>query len=467
MPQIIEVPGMGEVEFPDGMGDDQIAEAIKASMAPARTTGQEVARQASLTGRAVVEGVAALPLAAADFGVGARNLITGSNYESPSSMFSGLMDRLYGKRETDLERGVGLAGSALAGARLPVPTARSVAPTGFQRPLTQSQQVLQAAQREGYVVPPTTSNPTAVNKVLEGVAGKLTTAQAASAKNQSVTTNLSKRALGLAEDAPLTMDDIIAVRKNAEQGKAAVRSAGRITRDGKFASDLARITAKYRGAAKDYPELANGDVEAVVKAVDVDADANSAVDAIAILRENADKAFRSGNGGLGKANKDAAKALEDLIDRTLVAQGKDGAAMLQQFRAARTLQAKTYTVEKAFNASTGQVSGTKLAQQLAKGKPLSGELKTAAQFGQAFPKAAREFNESLPGISPLDFYATGGVAGVTQQPWYLLYPFVRQGVRNSLLSPLGQKLAMPGQGGPVDPKVANALAVQAGLIGQQ
>jgi hypothetical protein len=34
MPQIIEVPGYGEVEFPDGMPDDQIAAAIRANMAP-------------------------------------------------------------------------------------------------------------------------------------------------------------------------------------------------------------------------------------------------------------------------------------------------------------------------------------------------------------------------------------------------------------------------------------------------
>lgn len=34
MPQRIEVPGMGVVEFPDGMSDDQIASAIKANMQP-------------------------------------------------------------------------------------------------------------------------------------------------------------------------------------------------------------------------------------------------------------------------------------------------------------------------------------------------------------------------------------------------------------------------------------------------
>ena len=40
MPQIIEVPGMGQVEFPDGMSDDQIAQAIRGSMRPQETNNQ-------------------------------------------------------------------------------------------------------------------------------------------------------------------------------------------------------------------------------------------------------------------------------------------------------------------------------------------------------------------------------------------------------------------------------------------
>lgn len=39
MPQQIEVPGMGVVEFPDGMSDDQISAAIKANMKPEKSIG--------------------------------------------------------------------------------------------------------------------------------------------------------------------------------------------------------------------------------------------------------------------------------------------------------------------------------------------------------------------------------------------------------------------------------------------
>ena len=68
MAQLIEVPGMGVVEFPDGMSGDQIASAIKANMpqpagqpAPAtaakRSGFDNLARQFGLTGRYALEGV--------------------------------------------------------------------------------------------------------------------------------------------------------------------------------------------------------------------------------------------------------------------------------------------------------------------------------------------------------------------------------------------------------------------------
>lgn len=443
-------------------------DASQESAAPARTTGQELRRQASLTMRPVVEAAASIPLAAADFGVGARNLVTGSNYESPSAMFSRAMDKLYAPRETNLERGVGLASSALAGAKLPVPGVKGAAPAGFAKTATPAQAVLKRAQDAGYVVPPSTTNPTALNKVLEGLAGKLTTAQQASAQNMGVTNKLAARTLGLPEDQPISPEAIHQVRSAAAKGYDAIRGAGQIVKDSQFSADLAKITAKFRGAAKDYPGLGNSEVDDIVKAIDQDSvGSDSAVDAITILRERASDAFSSGKGSMGKAYKDASKAIENLIERNLAGQGKAGADVLQKFRSARETIAKTYSVEKALNSATGNVSATKLGQQLGRGKPLSGDLRTAGQFSQAFPKAAREFNESLPGLSPIDAYGTMGVAGATQQPWYLLYPFLRQRVRNALMSPTGQRLATPSQGGPIDPRIAAAMATEAGLIGQQ
>lgn len=413
------------------------------------------------------QGLAAIPLAISDAGVGVRNLLYGNmripSEDVPSNQFNRALDQLIPPPSDMVGRvGEAIGGGVVGGRFLPNPPSS----VSYQPPVNQAAQVLQRSRAEGYVVPPATSNPTATNKVLEGIAGKLTTAQAASAKNQAVTTTLAKRAIGLSDDAPLTSESIAAVRKEAAQAYEAIRGTGRITADKQFQAEIGNLTSKYRSAAKDFPELAKSEVDDIVSGLNKESfDADSAVDLIAILRGNADDAFRAGKSQAGRAYRDASKALEGVIERHLAAGGKESSAMLAAFRKARELIAKTYSVEKAFNPATGQVSGPKLAQQLSK-KPLSGELKQAAEFAKAFPKAAREFNESLPGISPLDFYASGGVSALSREPWYLLYPFLRQGTRNALLSQAGQKLAVPAAPSTPNPLVAGGLA-NALLIGKQ
>lgn len=431
----------------------------------APSLGQQVLRQGKLAGRAVVNAAAELPLAALEGGAGVANILRRGTdaFTDPSGNFSFRtgwerdLNRATAEPQGLIEKGTQLATSALLGSKIPAPTVRNPAPAGFGAGATPGRiQALEQARPAGYVVPPATSNPTALNKILEGIAGKLTTAQLASAKNQNATNTLVKRALGLNEDAPLTLDAIQAVRREAGEAYRVIRSAGTVVADERFAADIANIGAKYRGAAKDFPELAKSEVDDLIRGLSQNADgtpkaefdADSAVDLIAILRDKADKAFRTGDKGLGSAYKDATKALESVIERNLSGRGGAGKAILEQYRKAREAIAKTYTVEDAFNQTTGNVNAAQLASRLAKGKPLSGELRQVGQFGQAFPKAARDFNESLPGVSPLDFYATGGAAAITQQPWYLLYPFIRQGVRQALLSQAGQN-ALASPGGPL------------------
>lgn len=434
-----------------------------------RPLGKELLRQAGLTARMVPDALTAIPLAAADFGVGARNLVTGSNYQLPSSMYQQGMDQIFPKRETGTETVVGILGSALLGSKLPAPTSADVAPAGFQtakelqRAATAAN--VAAAHQAGYVIPPATSNPTATNKTLEGLAGKLTTAQLASAKNQSTTARLAAKAIGLPEDVPLTLGSIQAVRQEAGQAYEAVRSAGTVQMDSELWRALNKAEAAATGANRSFPGLGNNPVLDRIAALRQNQfDSGDAVDAIRVLRDYADEAGAQGSKAAARTYREVATALEDSLDRHLSAMGNSGA--VRAFRDARKLIAKTYSVESAFNQTTGQVSATKLAAQLQKGKPLSGEIRQIAQFGQAFPKAARSFNESLPGVSPLDFYAAGGTAALSKEPYALLYPFVRQGVRNLLMTPLGQRLAVPSVGGPVRPEIANALATGIGLVGQ-
>lgn len=321
----------------------------------------------------------------------------------------------------------------------------------------QKQGAVAAAREAGYVIPPTSANPSMANRAVEGLAGKLTTAQQASTKNQEVTNRLIRKALSIPDDVPLNVDTMRLIRANASQAYGSLRGAGNITADAKYIKSLDDIVSQYQGAARAFPGLANNEVDDLVNSVRQQAfDSDSAVSAIQILRDKADDAFAKGNKSFGKAARAAADSMEGLVERNLAASGQ--ADLLAAFREARQTIAKTYTVEKALNSQTGNVNALKLAQQLAKGKPLSGDIKKAAEFGGAFPKAAQEIKDSMPGVSPLDFYGAGGLAAVTQNPLAMLAIGARPAARSVLLSrPYQAAMLTPGagQGGVA---ASNALA---------
>ena len=143
-------------------------------------------------------------------------------------------------------------------------------------------------------------------------------------------------------------------------------------------------------------------------------------------------------------------ALEDAISDHLEATGKPELAT--NWENARRTIAKTYSIQDALDAS-GHVDASKLSKQQVKGKPLSGNLDTIADFASQFPKASavKWSTQSVPGLSPLDVYGSAGIgaaaalhegnlaAGIAGAA----VPLARMGGRAALLSKYGQKLAVP------------------------
>jgi hypothetical protein len=110
--------------------------------------------------------------------------------------------------------------------------------------------------------------------------------------------------------------------------------------------------------------------------------------------------------------------------------------MLRDFREARQLIAKTYSVEKALNPTTGNIDALKLASELKKGKPLSGGLKDIADFAAQFPKASQRIEGmgSLPQTSPLDWGLGAVTSAATSSPLGLLTVGARPAARSLVLS---------------------------------
>ena len=263
----------------------------------------------------------------------------------------------------------------------------------------------------GYKMPPTQAGGGIVTRALEGLAGKASTAQAASIKNQEVTNKLAIKSLGLPENTILSPEILNGVRAEAGKVYDGISNAGIIIPKKSFGDALDKIGENAVKAEMNFPNATSKQILDVVGSLRKDAfDAGSAVSRIKQLRTEADMAYRQGNNELGKATKDAASALEDAIESHLTNLKQPDA--LNKFKEARQLIAKTYTVEKAMNRTTGTVDASKLAARLQQGKPMSGELKDIAQFGQAFPKAVQtpERIGSSIGVSPLD-YAMAGTAG--------------------------------------------------------
>lgn len=296
---------------------------------------------------------------------------------------------------------------------------------------------LEAGRDAGYVVPPRMVQKQGVlGSLVEGFGGKTKTEQLASNRNQQVTNDLAKKALGITDDAPITKEVLSGIRAEAGKAYEALRGAGTITADKQFTSDLAAIAKKYEGASKDFPELAKNEIGDIVASINKPSfSASSAIDAISILRDKAAAAYAKGDKAIGSAYKKTSQAMEDAIERNLLANGS--AEAVRAFQAARRLIAKTYSVEGALGA-TGDVSANKIASQLGKGRPLTDELKTIGNFAAAFPKAAQTSAKVEP-HSVLDLAAMGGLGAAGAGPAAMI-PLARPAARSVVLSDTYQKL---------------------------
>jgi hypothetical protein len=299
------------------------------------------------------------------------------------------------------------------------------------------------AREAGYAIPVSQSNPSSlIANTLDIVAGgRPKMAQAASLKNQPVTNRLAARAIGLPEDAPITMSAIDQVRKAAHAaGYEPIASAGTITPGPAYEAALDSIVKGTKSASNSFPGAVKNDIPALVDGLRVKQfDAGDALQMTQVLRDQASVAYRAGDNALGKANKQAAAALEDAIDAHLSATGASDA--LTKFRDARKLMAKTFTVEKALNSETGDISAQKLAAELGKGKPLSGELLTIAKMGKLSPKNVQSMAYATPAASQLESAASTATSIATGNPLPMATPYARAGLRSVMLSKPVQKMA--------------------------
>lgn len=415
--------------------------------------GSLIPASATMKGASMIPSFATSPLA--------QNLATGATMGLLTPEETGKTGADFYKEQVK----EGLIGTALG----TIPSLANKA-MGFVRGPEQSdviKQGVQKAREVGYVIPPTQANESLLNRAIEGISGKVATAQNASAKNQAITNKLTAKSLGLPEETVITPDVLQGLRTKAGEAYSKIASVGEIVPSDKYFESLDKIAEPFIKTQKAFPNSKPSPVLDVVNSLKSESfDAAAAVEKIKQLRTAADDAFRSGNTDVARASKSAAKTLEDAIENHLVNLGDK--TLLNDFKDARQLIAKTYTVEKAANKVTGTIDAKKLAAELKKGKPLNEELKTVAEFSTQFPKATQttEAMGSLPQISPLDF-ATAILGSSTGNPAAGGAVLARPGLRALALSnPIQNRLI---QGKPsTQSELARLLMMQSGekLIGE-
>lgn len=413
-----------------------------------KTLPQDLLRQTGLGVRNVITGVTGIPGMAADAAMEVANLATGRQQQMPTEALQQALTKIgLPEPRSGIERATGVVQSAITGGRVPIPSMGAQVPASFQPAQSLAQREFSKAREAGYVVPPASVNPSIANVALESAAGKAATQQIASGRNQQVTNALAARSVGLPEKQQITPAALAEVRAKAGEAYKNVSESGRIRPDRQYFNDLRGVRQTTSEIASDFPEADIGSAEAVDKLVKSLAkrsfDAKSAVAYMKELRKSSTANLSGVNAAdpaklsLGRAQRDAADALEEMVTRHLDDIGMP--ELSKAFDDARRTIAKSYTVQGALE-TTGNVNASKLAALLRKGKPLSAELETAARFAGAFPKAAvtpEKFGS--PGVSALDFAMTAGGAAalpfLDQDPYLALaYPAIRYGARNVALS---------------------------------
>lgn len=244
---------------------------------------------------------------------------------------------------------------------------------------------IQTARDTGIAITPTQAKAGTLAKGAEGISGEPRLAKLMSTKNAPVINELIRKDLGIASDTPLTRATIAGIRKEAGLAYEAVKNTGTVTTDAAYKNALANIRKSYDTAAKDFPHRSENPFKKTLDGLDRQQfDAASAVEEIKLLRLDADKAFRAGDTGLGKAMRAASEALDTMLGRHIQRIGAPPEVAADYLKA-RTTIAKTYAADKAMT-SDGNINAVAYAKQLKKGVPLTGNAKTVAMLGENFPR---------------------------------------------------------------------------------
>ena len=305
----------------------------------------------------------------------------------------------------------------------------------------------QAAHQAGYVLPPAmaSNRPGVVSNVLSGVSGKQKLQQAASIQNQVNTNRLAAQSLGLPANTPLSERVLNAVRYGAGRAyRDVARVVPQVAPDAAFQRTIGRLGGRQSAAAQAFPGLVhNAEIDNLATTLQNTQSftPQEGLDLVRQLRHDASANLRAFDNphqqSLGLAQREAADAVDDLIERRAAAAGQPD--VVNRYRAARTRIARSYDVRAALNQGNGDVSARMLAALRRRGRRLGGPLQDVANAAEAFPPAMQN-PAGIGGVERLgilDLAAAAATQGAT-----VPLSLARPSARTVMLSPTYQNLLM-------------------------
>lgn len=265
------------------------------------------------------------------------------------------------------------------------------------------------ARREGYVVPPRldpSSSRTA--RIAEVVSGPEKLYQDVVHKNTEKALSTIRQDLNLPEDTPLTRETLLKIREEAGKPYEEVSQLRwKIKTPQVYRDRLDSIGRSIDTKLTEMPELFKKapEIQSLLKTIDVPTmSMEAAVSAVKTLRNKAESNLNSPDveaKELGKAQKQAADTIDELIGKTLESHGK-GRLYKRYEQSSKTID-KTYDIASAINETTGELDFAKLGRDLKDKEQLTGGLKDVVTFSRAFPQAvtSRKIDPSRMTVSKL------------------------------------------------------------------
>ena len=246
----------------------------------------------------------------------------------------------------------------------------------------------QEANRLGIVLNPASSNPTLANRLQVQLANNPQLNAQLAQQNELKWSDIAKRELGIDPREQLTSKTFDTARERIAAPYREVEQIGQLMPDD-------AVTARIR-AVRPPDVIGGGDAAAAVTKLidealaDIDKGLTSkkALDSIKQMRSEAQDIYRGDKiEPIERATADAkigiANALEQLVDMNV----KDP-TLLDRFRDARTLLAKSYTYENATDLATGRVNPVTIAKILGKDDTMTGDIAAIGRIAANFPEVS-------------------------------------------------------------------------------